>query len=147
MPDASGKELKPIVQEWFNAAMPFIRTKEWGVTWEDFVTAWESVRHATGGKWEEIVQASRCSTVDTGDHVGAAAAIIRLAATLQQHHGDGVPFPLSCRKAGDGADVTPERAARVLKMLVFEGIIELVTPAGTKGSKRAAEYIFLGERI
>jgi hypothetical protein len=39
-----------------------------------------------------------------------------------------------------GGDVP---AARLLKMLVIAGTIELVTPAGTKGSKRAAEYRFL----
>jgi hypothetical protein len=140
MPDANGNELKLIVREWFTAALPFIRTKEWGVTWEDFVAAWESVRHTTGGKWEEIVQASRCSTVDTGDHDGAAAAIIRLAAAIQQHHGDGVPWPLSCRKAGIVAGVSHTRAARVLKMLVFDSVLELASPAGPKGSRIAATY-------
>jgi len=142
IPAAGSSELKPIVREWFTAALPFIRTKEWSVTWEDFVAALESVRHATRGKWDELVLASRSSKLDTGDHDGAVAAILRLAAVLQQHHGDGVPFPLSCRKAGEAAGISHERAARVLKMLVFEGSLELVSPAGIKGSRVAATFRF-----
>jgi len=143
-PDADAAKLRPIVRQWFELALPFIRTKEWSVTWEDFIVAWQGVKHPVGGQWSEIVQASKGITVDTGDHDGAAVAIIRLCAALQAHHGDGNSWPLSCRKARDAVGVTHERAARILKMLIFEGMLELVQPAGKKGSGIAATYIFLG---
>jgi hypothetical protein len=143
MPNARSTELKAIVRQWFDLALPVIGSKEWAESWEDFVGAWGSVRHPMGSKWAEVVQAAEMNDVDTYDHDGAAARIMRLCATLQMLHGPGKSWPLSCRLAGEFAKVTRERAARILKMLAFEGVIELVTPGGTKGSKRAAEYRYL----
>lgn len=145
MPNAGNDELEPVVQQWFAVALPVIGTKEWDETWADFTTAWGNVSHVVGGRWNEIVQDSCLIDIDVGDYDGAAAAIIRLAAALQAHHGDGVGWPLSCRKAGKVAKVNHVRAAVVLKDLVSVGVIELVTPGG-KGprSKRAAEYRFVG---
>jgi Bifunctional DNA primase/polymerase, N-terminal len=144
VPGADAAELKPIVREWFGLALPVIRSKEWSETWADFVVAWQAVKHPAGGKWAEIVQAAQSVKVDTGEWDGATAAIIRLAAALQAHHGPGKAWPLSCDLAGKEAGVSRQRAWSVLKMLRFEGVIELVTPAGSKGSKLAAEYRFLG---
>lgn len=45
MPNASSSELKPIVREWFELALPVIGTKEWSETWEDFVGSWQWVRY------------------------------------------------------------------------------------------------------
>ena len=39
-----------------------------------------------------------------------------------------------------------DKAAKILKLLIFEEVIELVTLAGSKSSKQAAEYRFLGGR-
>ena len=142
-PDADATKLKPIVRQWFVLALPIIQTKEWSETREDVTYAWRSI----GAKWAAFVESSKTVQTDTGDHDGAAAvAIIKLCATLQAYHGDGVPFPLSCRKAGDAAGITHERAARILRMLAFEGIIQLVKAGATKGSGKAAVYLFLGGR-
>ena len=46
--------------------------------------------------------------------------------------------------AGKILGVGRDKASLLLKLLLAEGIIELVTPGGSKGSKRAAEYRFLG---
>jgi len=145
MPGASAAQLKPIVRKWFRLALPVIRSKEWSETWEDFAGAWQTVKYPVGGTWKEITRAAQSMTVDTGEYDGAAVAIIRLCAALQRHHGAGVPFALSCRKAGEVAGVSPERAARILKMLVFDDVIELVTPGGPEGSRIAATYRFLGD--
>jgi hypothetical protein len=140
MPNASARELRPIVRQWFDAALPVIRTKEWGVTWEEFSVAWQRVRYPIRGCWDEIVRTSRSITADTGDYDGAAAALIRLAMALQAHHGSGNAWPLSCKLAGEVAGVSRPRAWAVLKMLQFDGVIELVKEGGPKGSRQAAEY-------
>jgi hypothetical protein len=143
IPDAGSKELKPVVRQWFALALPFIRTKEWSESWEDVIVAWQAVRHPVGGRWAEITQASKLVHVDVGENDGAAAAIIRLCAALQKHHGPGKAWPLSCRLAGEVAGVSKERAARVLKTLVFDEVLELAPPGGPKGSRVAATYRFL----
>ena len=71
-------------------------------------------------------------------------ALTTLCRVLQQHHGPGRSWPLSCRMAGKILGVGRDKASLLLKLLLAEGIIELVTPGGSKGSKRAAEYRFLG---
>jgi bifunctional DNA primase/polymerase-like protein len=144
MPNANSAELKPIIRQWFEMVLPVIGTKDWAVTWEDFVGAWTSAMYPVGGNWDEFVQMANEMVVDTRGHDGAVADIIRLCAALQAHHGPGKVWPLSCRLAGEYAHVSHERAARILKMLVFEDIIELVSPGGKKGSKQAAEYRFKG---
>jgi hypothetical protein len=144
MPNAGSAELKPIVRRWFELALPVIGTKEWAESWEDFVSAWGRVTHPSGCVWTKIVRTAQAIELDTFGHDGAAAKVIRLCAALQAHHGLGASWPLSCRLAGKFAGVSCERAARILKMLAFECVIELVKPGGAKGSKRAAEYRFCG---
>jgi Bifunctional DNA primase/polymerase, N-terminal len=144
MPDGTARELKPIVRAWYEKALPVIRTKEWAESWEDFVSAWHRVRVPAGATWEEVTRKAAMINVDTGEHIGASASIIRLCAALQQHHGLGHAWPLSCRKAAEYAGVTHERAARILKTLVFENVLEVANAAGPRGSKKATEYRFHG---
>lgn len=137
--DATPAQLKPIVRDWFDLALPVIRTKDFSESWEDFVIAWGNVKVPVGASIKAI--AARAS-ID-GD---ALAKLTSLCLELQGHHGPGEAWPLSCQIAGDIIGVSKERAARLLKVLRFEQVIKMVTPGGPKGSHRAAEYRFLGER-
>src|SRR5262249_34950027 len=107
-------------------------------SWEEFGEAWLNVRSPIGVTWNGIVQkaATSPSAKSEDDHV----RLINLCAGLQEHHGPGRSWPLSCRKAAEVIGVPYQKAARLLKLLQFEKVIELVKTAGPKGSGRAAEY-------
>jgi hypothetical protein len=141
MPSASPSELEPIVRQWHTSALPVIRTKDWIESWLDFGTAWAAVKRPAGASMAEIVEAANKQTPKDADAVAKLTALCR---TLQEHHGSGKAWPLSCRRAGQETGVSHDTAARILKLLCREGTIELVTPSGPKESRRAAEYRYLG---
>jgi hypothetical protein len=140
IPTASMAELEPIVRAWHTRALPVIRTKDWLVTWVDFRIAWTRIRHPAGVTMAHIAEAARADTPDNADPISRLAALCR---ALQAHHGPGRAWPLSCRRAGAEIGVSHDTAARLLKLLCAERIIELVKPDGGKGSRRAAEYRYL----
>jgi hypothetical protein len=124
------------VRTWHTRALPTIRTKDWLETWIDFRTAWSRVKRPAGATMGEIVAHAKAQTPAGADAIGQLLALCR---AMQAYHG-GRSWPLSCRMAAQGIGVSRATAARVLKMLVVEGVIELVSPGGEKGSRIAAEY-------
>jgi hypothetical protein len=101
MPTFSMSELKPTVQEWYRRALPNIKTKQFDETWEDFQIGWDRVNHPYKSGIQSILDATLATVhVDVGHHEGSAAKLLMACAALQQHHGPGVAWPLSCRKAG-----------------------------------------------
>ena len=58
-PDASREELRAIVQAWHTAALPAIGTKEFGVTWTDFLRGWARVTQPHGQVMNSIVSLRR----------------------------------------------------------------------------------------
>jgi hypothetical protein len=139
MPTATTDELEPIVRQWHVSALPIIRTKDWLESWIDFRTAWARVRKPVGETMTEIVAIAKARVPVGADIITKLVAVCQ---SLQEHHGPGQPWPLSCRMAAGLIGVGHSKAARLLKMLVIEGTIELVAPGGVKGSKIAAEYRF-----
>jgi len=140
MPGATIDELEIIVREWHLRALPKIRTKDWLESWIDFRTAWARVKKPSGATMAAIVAVARQQAPPDAD---AIAQLVALCRALQAHHGAGRAWPLSCRMAGEQIGVSHDTAARLFKMLRAEGLIELVTLAGPKGSQIAAEYRFL----
>ena len=140
MPDATVIAMEVIVRIWHTRALPIISTKDWLITWIDFRTAWARVRKPAGATMDEIVAAAKAQTPANADVIAKLTTLCRV---MQDHYGPGKAWPLSCRMAGSKIGVGHDTAARLLKLLAIEGTIELVTPAGTKGSRRAAEYRFL----
>jgi hypothetical protein len=140
MPGASPSELEPIVRQWHTAALPVIRTKDWIESWVDFQTAWAAVKRPFGATMAEIVEAAKTQTPAGADAIAKLTALCR---TLQEHHGPGRAWPLSCRTAARIIGVGHDTAARILKLLCREGTIELVTPAGPRECRRAGEYLYL----
>src|SRR5262249_35408825 len=140
MPRATMDKLELIVRAWFVRALPIICTKDWLETWIDFRVAWARVKRPAGATMAEIVARARARTQADAD---AIAQLVTLAQAIQEHHGPGRAWPLSCRMAAKEIGVGHDTAARLLKMLCVEGVLELVTPAGAKGSHIAAEYRYI----
>ena len=141
-PTTDNDELRIIVETWHRLALPIIRTKDFAETWTDFRIAWINAKTPPGGTWASIMANAKAMPLP-GGFDAEDGLLVNLCAELSHRR---QPFPLSFRKAAEVLGITHQKAGRLLKMLVFEGVIELATPAGTKGSRRAAEYIFLGER-
>jgi hypothetical protein len=145
LPELAGADLRtlrPVVRLWHSRALAVIRTKAFDDTWADFVRAWEAVRFADGD--DPLVPA--LERARTGPEPAAARAydtpavrlLVALCRELQRAAGPQ-PFFLSCRSAarilalpGDVAHVT---ANRYLRMLVADGVLELVQPGGPESMK------------
>jgi hypothetical protein len=146
VPSASRDQLRIIVERWYREALPFIRTKDFTTTWAEFTIAWAAVRVPIGAVMGEVIAAAEARpipTVGLDYDLPAMQRLVALCAQLQAHHGPGKAGPLSCRMAGNVVGVGHDTAARWLKLLVADGVLELVTPGGSKASKRAAEYRYL----
>jgi hypothetical protein len=145
IPGASAQGLKAIVHDWHYRALHVIRTKDFTTTWLDFVVAWERIRAPEVEIMAAIVaKAKAMPTPAAGMNYDSEPMrqLVALCAMLQQHHG-ATPWPLSCRKAGEIIGVSHDTAARMLKALRFDRVIELAKPAGKKHSGIAAEYRYL----
>jgi len=145
MPNATLSELEPIVRAWHAAALPVIKTKEWETSWKEFWYIWHILRHAFFGRRTEIVNTAQ--GFDPLGFKGAKASIARLCVALQSHHGPGNSWPLSSRLAGEAADVHYVHAARILKTLQADGVLEMAQEAGSYREGRAAEYRLIVEPV
>jgi hypothetical protein len=139
MPTATINELEHVVRQWHVRALPIITTKDWDESWIDFRIAWARIRKPFDETMSEIVAIAKARAPADADVI---AKVVALCQSLQEHHGPGQVWPLSCRMAGAIVGVGHDKAARILKMLVIEGVIELVMPRGKNGSGIATEYRF-----
>ncbi|HMF15749.1 MAG TPA: bifunctional DNA primase/polymerase [Gemmataceae bacterium] len=137
MPAASLSELEPIVRSWHGHALPIIRTKEWLPTWVEFQIAWAKKKRPIGPRMKDIVAKARARTPADADEI---CQLRQLCRALQDYHGAGNSWPLSCRQAGKEMGVSHDTAAQMLKLLCTEGFIEPVKEAGPRGSRIAREY-------
>jgi hypothetical protein len=149
MPDATLTMLRNIVGAWHLKALAFIRTKEFGDSWSDFVIAWKAVRYPSGGTFAAAAAAA-ASLVLPGVAAGYDGHLYQLAAlcaALQAQSGAGTFF-LGCREAAAYLGIDKGQAWRLLKTLQFDGLLQLVTN-GTKpkckARGRASEWRYTGE--
>jgi hypothetical protein len=131
-----------VVQDWWRQALPFIRTKSWSVSWQDFLTAWSRVlfpnRDATLAQVREAVfrlvpLAPSCPRLE-GDLIR-----LQLAAEMLAGAAGGGQVPLGCRAAADLLGVSARHASRLIARLVRSGELVLVAPHD-RAARRAAEY-------
>lgn len=142
LPNASRDELRAIAEAWHELALPHIETKEFAVTLEDFVRGYERVRTPHGsvmqGALAGVEDAPMPAGTETLGYGAAGNLLVRVCAALQKHQGAD-PFFLGARKAGELAGVDATVANKILRTLVADGVIELVTLG--KGMK-ASRYRF-----
>ena len=150
-------ELKPLVQQWYQAARPYIRTKSFDATWRDFLHAWDEALFPLGidlvpfaFERAHAKPSPACArnyqNPDTQRLVGACAELQRLVGNR--------PFFLSCSQVaralwGDAPspqdwDQNRVRAGRLLKARERDGVLECVK-RGKKGraGNPASRFRFL----
>jgi hypothetical protein len=145
MPAATSDSLRPILRDWHQQALPFIRTKDFATTWTDFTVAWRRVKRPAGCSLRAAIQAAKATAPAIAERLGydgRLAELLSLCHELQRRWG-GRPFPLSCATAGECLGVSTMHAWRLLQVLRFDGVLRLVRK-GTKASKKASEWLFIG---
>ncbi len=158
IPELSGAEaetLREYVRQWHRAALPFIRTKPFYVTWLDFVVAWPEVACPVG----PAVVTGRLATARAHaaaspppseaarygrPEVGLLVAICRQLQTQAR----GRTFFLSCRHAGELVGVDHKTAHRWLCKLVTDRVLKLVRRGVPRAASGVAnEYLFCRKRV
>jgi len=147
--DADPIQLRDIVKQWHQAALPCIGTKPFEETWADFIYGWPKVKFPKGQ--EPMAMIKKKAEESTPPIIALelydcpkTLLLVCLCRELQRASGDG-PFYLACRTAGRllfGGDHMA--ASRRLKVLVTDGFLALVE----KGTKtKAARYRYLGNVV
>jgi len=135
--------MRGLVAQWHKLALPVIRTKEFAITWADFLNGWQKVKNPYGTTLKAITADLDFTTplppsIEALSYGAAAQHLIRLCLGLQKHHGVG-PFFLSVRMAGEVLGVHFTDASKMLTVLVVDGVLTLVS----KGAGRyASRYRF-----
>jgi len=142
--EADPRSLRSEFRRWWDSARRVMRTQEWEDSWLDFINAWPdawplredrvmtALKDAEAKPMPEAAGEYDCPTM---------MRLIALCRELQQAAGDQ-PFYLSCAKAEEVLDIDRMKAWRRLKLLVADGVLELVE----KGTKvRASRYRYHGD--
>lgn len=144
-PNATREELRAIVASWHATYLSVIGTKDFAVTWTDFLNGWDKVRQPHGATMQSVLE-----TIDPRLPLPAGIMamgygamgnqLVRVCAALQAHQGDA-PFFLSARQAGEVLGIHFTDASKMMAALVADGVLELVS----KGAgKVASRYRFKG---
>lgn len=133
------------VAAWFRLALPFIATKEWGVSWEDFVTAYGNVNAADASK-SRVLSAMR----DAANNFLHTTARQRLLSAFRAafRATDGGIVYLASRLAAELAGVSQMQARRQLSNLVRDGFV-VVTEKGkpSKNERHGSTKYAPGARL
>jgi hypothetical protein len=141
-------DLRAIVMQWHHLALPTITTTSPEETLADFLRAWPKVKFPAGSG--PLKQLFDQALADPFPHCAARfptyemKVLVALCRKLSEHWLPS-PFPLSCRVAGELLEVSHTAAAGWLFLLVAEGVLD-VHEVGTKGTRRASEYFYRGDR-
>lgn len=139
-PDATKAELREIVGQWHQRALPHIGTSDFSESWGDFQRAWDSVHTPYGSVLNRLL-----GEIDMTEHLpqgltelgyGEKALLLcRICKQLQRNAGED-PFFISSRQAGDLVGLHFTDASKVLYALVADDVLELVKRgAGTQASR------------
>lgn len=144
--DKPAAKLRDVVKAWYKRALPVIRTKEWEESWIDFAHAWKKVEKPIGeGIMSDVLEAA---TLDDLPELAneydrkETRLLVGICRELQRREGDNT-FYLGCRTAAELLGVDHKTAARWLKLLLVDGILEEIKKGSPK-THLASEYRYVG---
>ncbi len=139
-PEPTPEELRRILRAWHGLAEPAIRTKDFAASVGEFMHAYGQVKQPHGATMEPIIasidnEAPLPRGIEKLGYGEAGNHLVRICAALQAHEGSG-PFFLGARQAGTLIGEPFVDASRMMKALVHDGVLELVSKgAGMKASR------------
>jgi hypothetical protein len=138
--------LEVAVRAWHSLAQPVIGTKDFVISWEDFVRAWREVRWPEDQKIEDVMvlartaAAPKCASYHKDEKMSLLVSVCFL---LQQRQQDQ-PFWLSITDAMSILRCRSRQTAwKKLRQLERDGVLQLVQ-RGVPFSARATRYRFIG---
>lgn len=141
-PDAPPAELRKVVADWHQQALPFIRTRDFATTMQDFIVAWQKVKSAPLSMPLVVEEAKEMATPAVALHYPCnVQLLVRVCAVLQRHWGDR-PFFLGVGKAAEVMGINRMAAWRALQELQFDQILTQES-IGTLKDKRASTWRYV----
>lgn len=144
-------DLRPIVTEWHQLALPAIGTKSLDRSLIDFSDAWKNVREPRGLAMAGAIERASAVADDPpwldqlcyGDAGRFAARLVRELSAMRETG----QFYLGCRALADamkqaGHDLNRNEAAGLLRVMVADGVLEIAKPA-ERARRQSAEYRYL----
>jgi hypothetical protein len=149
--DWDADSLLPFVRQWFNAALPFIGTKEFDETAKDFRRGWVRIKCPGGtgvsSVWTALARAKANPLPPEAAQfiIPELRLLVGLCRELQRQRGSR-PFYLACRDAAEVLGLEGKerhvRAWRWLEMLCHKGIL-FKERSGGQLERKANEYRYL----
>lgn len=147
--DADPKQLRELVWEWYNRALPKIATKDFEETWIDFLIAWPRIKHKIGEGpmaeiYEKTIQLDPPEiAVEKYPKHDKLKTLVSLCQELQRAAGDN-PFFLTTRTAARLLKVTPMTISRWLFLLETDDILKVIAKGGTaKAPRKATRFRYI----
>jgi hypothetical protein len=143
--DRPAGELKPIVQKWHALALPFIQSKLFEETWEDFAYGWKRVKWPKGTLLNALVQKALEDTENPPEAADyedpRTQLLVRVCWQFQQVSGQE-PFFMAVRTAAGIMGLSShDKAGRRLEMLMADEILVIAEP---HTSNKATRYYYIG---
>ena len=143
---------KKVVKTWKLKSGVFLEDESLDILWAQFKTSWNKIQYSTDAEFfVKLVQIAVNSEYPPicENYDDIAKELIRLCAVLDAHWSPE-PFYLSCRMAATYFGYSHSKMAKLLELLVLDGVLELVEQGkliGNTGQKgRASRYRFLSEK-
>ena len=139
-----GEDLEPYIRQWYEQSLPCMSENDWKAVWERWLYLWvwakpghDVVRLAFEAALSEPLP--QCAMQYPVQPMQQLVALCRM---MQRLHADdrGVWY-LSCRGAAEQLGIGHKLAAKFLKLLVNDKVLEIVEPHTTV---RAARYRYHG---
>lgn len=143
--DSDAKALRGIVQQWHKLALPAISTKPFDDTWFDFLEGWGRVKYAKGSEPMAKIFAKAVEAIAPAEAVQYEQPKLRLLVALcreLQREAGGGAFFLSARTAARLLDIDHATAARWLRGLRHDGILQLIEQSN-RTERLANSYRYL----
>jgi hypothetical protein len=125
-PQADSKRQREICKAWHDKFLAIIGTKGFAITWADFQHAWSKVKYTTPVLDGCLIVLPPVPDIDRlRDYGPEAMHLMQICMALANHH-EPKPFFLACRKASELVGLSRYDAAKLLRLFVDEGWIQLV---------------------
>lgn len=146
MPDSTEDERYEIFREWFEVALPNIGTLDEGISWSDFINAWENVKAPEGaavmvGMIDRGLPELPLHWIKARRFGEVGVKILRLCLALAEHHAPD-PFFAAGRPIAEAIGCHHTSVTSVLSAAVKCGLLRLVR-RGFRGT--ASTYMLVAE--
>ena len=135
-PQADSKRQREICKAWHDTYVAIIGTKGFAITWGDFQRAWSKVKYTTPVLEDCLIILPPLPDIERLRDYGIEAMhLMQICIALANHH-EPEPFFLACRKASELIGLSHYDSAKLLRLFVDEGWLQVVTPHTTARAPR-----------